>query len=35
MFKIAFVNVNLLKNEGFITYIPCFPIPEYGQQNAP
>ena len=28
-------NVNLRKNEGFQTYIPCIPIPEYGQSNAP
>ena len=28
-------NVNLRKNEGFLTYIPCIPIPEYGQSNAP
>ena len=41
MFKIAFQpmfdhsNVNLRKNEGFLTYIPCIPIPEYGQSNAP
>ena len=28
-------NVNLPKNEWFITYIPCIPIPEYGQSNAP
>ena len=38
MFKIAFkpmfdnFNVNLRKNEGFVT---CIPIPEYGQSNAP
>ena len=41
MFKIAFeevfdnFNVNLRKNEGFLTSIPCIPIPEYGQSNAP
>ena len=35
MFKIAFeevfdnFNVNLRKNEGFLTSIPCIPIPEY------
>ena len=23
--------VNLRKNEGFLTSIPCIPIPEYGQ----
>ena len=40
MFKIAFqqmfdnFNVNLRKNEGFLTCIPCIPIPEYGQSNA-
>ena len=28
-------NVNPRKNEGFLTYIPCIPIPEYGQSNAP
>lgn len=28
-------NVNLRKNEGFLTCIPCNPIPEYGQSNAP
>ena len=28
-------NVNLPKNEGFQTYIPCIPIPEYGKSNAP
>ena len=28
-------NVNLRKNEGFLTSIPCIPIPEYGQSNAP
>ena len=28
-------NVNLTKNEGFLTYIPCILIPEYGQSNAP
>ena len=26
-------NVNLRKNEGFLTYIPCIPIPI--QSNAP
>ena len=41
MFKIAFkqmfdnINVNPRKNEGFLTSIPCIPIPEYGQSNAP
>ena len=29
------INVNLCKNEGFLTSIPCIPIPEYGQLNAP
>ena len=29
------VNVNLRKNEGFVTSIPCIPIPKYGQSNAP
>ena len=29
------INVNLRKNEGFLTFIPCIPIPEYGQSNAP
>ena len=28
-------NVNLRKNEGFPTDIPCIPIPDYGQSNAP
>ena len=28
------VNVNLHKEEGFLTSIPCIPIPEYGQSNA-
>ena len=28
-------NVNLRKNEGFLTYIPYIPIPEYGQSNSP
>ena len=28
-------NVNFRKNEGFLTYIPCILIPEYGQSNAP
>ena len=28
-------NVNLRKNEGFPTCIPCIPIPEYGHSNAP
>ena len=27
--------MNLCKNEGFLTYILCIPIPEYGQSNAP
>ena len=41
MFKIAFqqmfdnCHVNLRKNEEFLTNIPCIPIPEYGQSNAP
>ena len=41
MFKIALkqvfdnFNVNLRKNEGFLTSIPCFPIPKYGRSNAP
>ena len=41
MFKMAFYqmfdnfNVNLRKNEVFLTCIPCIPIPEYGQSNAP
>ena len=41
MFKIAFYqvfadfNVNLCKNEGFLTCIPYIPIPEYGQWNTP
>ena len=36
MFKIAFkqifdkFNVNFRKNEGFLTHVPCVPIPEYG-----
>ena len=29
------ISVNLRKNEGFLTYIPCIFIPEYGQSNAP
>ena len=29
------LGVNLRKNEGFLIYIPCIPIPEYGQSNAP
>ena len=28
-------NVNIRKNEGFLICIPCIPIPEYGQSNAP
>ena len=28
-------NVNLCKKKGFLTSIPCIPIPEYGQSNAP
>ena len=28
-------NVNLRKSEGFLTSIPCIPISEYGQSNAP
>ena len=41
MFEIAFkkkfhnFNVNLRKNDGFLTSIPRIPIPEYGQSNAP
>ena len=41
MFKIAFqqvfdnFNVNFHKKEGFLTSIPCVPIPEYRQSNAP
>ena len=41
MFKIAFYpmfdnfNVNFRKNKGFLTCIPCIPIPEYGESNAP
>ena len=41
MFKIAFqqvfdnFNVNLHKNEGFLTSIPFIRSPEYGQLNAP
>ena len=41
MFKIAFphffdkFSVNLRKNEGFLTSIPCILIPEYCQLNAP
>ena len=27
-------NVNLRKNEGLLTCIPCIPILEYGQSNA-
>ena len=27
--------MNLSKNEGFLTSIPCISIPEYGQSNAP
>ena len=40
MFKIVFwpmfdnFNVNLVKNEEFLTYIPCIPIPEYVESNA-
>ena len=29
------INVNLRKNEGFLTPVPCIPIPEYGQSNTP
>ena len=29
------ILTNLRKNEGFPTFIPCIPIPEYGQSNAP
>ena len=29
------INLNLRKNEGFPTSIPCIPIPEYVQSNAP
>ena len=28
-------NVNLPKNEAFLTFILCIPIPEYSQSNAP
>ena len=28
-------NVNLRKNELFLTSILCIPIPEYGQSNTP
>ena len=28
------LNVNLRKNEGFLTYIPCIRIPEYGETAA-
>ena len=28
-------NANLRKNEGYLTYIPCIPIPEYGKSNDP
>ena len=28
-------SVNVRENEGFLTYISCIPIPEYGQSNAP
>ena len=41
MFKIALwqefehFNMNLRKNEGFLTSILCIPIPEIGQSNAP
>ena len=28
-------NVNLRKNEAFLTSVPCIPIPEYGQSNPP
>ena len=28
-------NVNLPKNEGFLTSIPCIPILEYSQSNGP
>lgn len=40
MFKIAFQQVfdnfiaNLHKKEGFLTFIPCIPIREYGQSNT-
>ena len=27
--------MNLRKNEGFLTSIPCISIPEYGQLNVP
>ena len=30
-----YFNVNHRKNEGFLTFIPIIPIPEYGQSNAP
>ena len=29
------INVNLHKNEGFLTSIPYSSIPEHGQSNAP
>ena len=29
------INLNARKNEGFLTSIPCIPILEYGQSNAP
>ena len=29
------INMNLRKNEGFLTSIPCISILEYGQSNAP
>ena len=41
MFKTSFkqvfdnLNVNLRKHEEFLTSIPCIPILEYGQSNAP
>ena len=41
MFKIAFyqmfdnINVNRRNSEEFLTSIPCIPIQEYDQSNAP
>ena len=29
------INMNLRKNKGFLSFIPCNPIPEYGQSNGP
>ena len=28
-------DMNLRLKQGFLTYIPCIPIPEYGESNAP